>query len=400
MRKKRTTGYKGIYRKFDLEGNVLPDKWQVRLNSNQKTPDGKRKQIVFTVTGTLEDALDAQARARLVRHDASFVAKDVTLDQLCERFLDHCVATRKRNTTRGYTSIWNSKIRGGIGTRKADSITADELDRFFATLAMRVKPQTANRARTFLMSAYTQGVKWKWVSYNPVKDTTKLKEERYEPPVPTKEEIEAVLKGFVASGEPHYHDFLNIVWQNQLRSGEGCGLLVGDYNPEEKTLYVHQSVGVDTNGIYLEDETKNGVDRVLDLDPMSDSILKRLCEGRPRTEFIFGGIKPWRPSRVTHAETRMRRRICPMCLKMFPNVDICPDCNTDMGIYFRVHDLRADTTTELIDAGFSKEAMVRGGWKNEDEMLRSYHRRKAHRSSGAVEVLAKRFEAGTIADAV
>jgi integrase len=296
---------------------------------------------------------------------------NATLNALLDRYL--ATLDVGRTTYRMYTRYLEKHVRPFIGHLKAGSVDADALDSLYAELrrcqvhctggrsvdhrtqrehvcdercrAHVCKPLAASTIRQIhfvLSGTYKKGVRWRWVSSNPLKFASPPAARKPDPRPPSAEEAARILAE--AWREPDWGALVWLTMTTGARRGELCALRWSDVELPAGALTLRRSISQD-GGHREEKDTKTHQQRRLALDPETVGVLTEhwdRCRSRAaelgatlgRDAFVFSldpeGQTPLVPGSVSQRYSRLVERL---------------------GIETHLHSLRHYSATELISAG-------------------------------------------------
>jgi integrase len=373
------------YRKATRHPGIIevgPNRFQLFIPLGRDPITGQHKAHRPVFSGTLSEARARRTDLMAESKQRNFTTSGWTVGKLVEEFFKQADTELAWRTLKGYRDQWRV-LKPALENRPVHGITEYEIDRLLSALqkSRGLKGQTINRYKSFLSSVFGQAKQWKLIRVNPIKDVATRKEQQFKVDLPTQQLLEWVLDAHEQYGRHglELSNALQVGWLNQLRENEICGLKVGDFDPEGNSLMVVRQPIWTASKTWMDTPLKNRQERkVWPLDEASVRSLKLLIDGRTDPDAYIlsddGGVTPWRADRISKAHARVRSRVCKQCgFYGKSKTKICPDCNIELGSYFRVQDLRAWTTTFLIARGHSKLAQQRGGWQSEIVMRTNYN---------------------------
>lgn len=215
---------------------VTKEKWVVEYTDQS----GKRRR--FTPKSGLKKDADRE-RLRIENEIESgthtSISETVTVSVACTRFLEDCESRWKRGdkmagqTLLSYRQIVATSIEPFIGSRKLSTLTPDDVQSFFNTLAETYAPSTA-RARAIAFCLVMKfAARKKWVRAQVWRDPSVRKPPpaRQERVIPSKAEIKVLMDSVWTLGR---HEELSAAINRNavlclgvfagLRPGEMCGL--------------------------------------------------------------------------------------------------------------------------------------------------------------------------------
>ncbi len=347
---------------------------RVRVYAGQDPVSGKRNDLVEIIEPGPKQAARAEAaRTRLLNQvdEQRSPRTNATLDQLLDRYLE--TLDVGRTTHRMYTRYLEKHVRPFLGRTKAGAVGAEALDSLYAELrrcrdhcsgpgrtdhrtprehacdqrcrphrCRPLAPATIRHIHFVLNGAYTRGVRWRWVSINPVEFVSPPAKPPPDPQPPSAEDAARILKE--AWRDPDWGALIWLTMTTGLRRGELCGLRWSNVDLVAGTLTVRRAISQD--GTHREDkDTKTHQQRRLVLDPETVAILgdhRDRCQERAHAlgvdlrpeAFLFSlspdGSTHLVPGSVSQRYGRLAGRL---------------------GLDTHLHNLRHYSATELIAAG-------------------------------------------------
>jgi integrase len=295
-----------------------------------------------------------------------------TLDQLLDRYLE--TLDVGRTTHRMYTRYLEKHVRPFVGRLKAGSVDAEVLDSLYAELRRcrdhctgkrgidhrtprqhecdeRCRPHacrplsgtTIRHIHFVLRGAYEKGVRWRWVSVNPVLEASPPPARKPDPRPPSPEEAARIVTAAWES-DPDWGMLVWLTMTTGARRGELCALRWSHVDLSTGVVTIRRAVAQD--GRHREEkDTKTHQQRRVALDPETVALLREhrgRCEARVEAlgesfssdAFVFSlspeGREHLVPSSVSQRYGRLVKRL---------------------GIQTHLHNLRHYSATELIAAG-------------------------------------------------
>ncbi len=232
-----------------------------------------------------------------------------------------------------------------LGSKRIDRLRPADIDRYYASLRGSLSPASIRKIHTILRSAFGQAVRWRLLGTNPVASATPPRIEKRPISPPTPAEVGQLL---AAAGEadPELALYLRLAAVTGARRGELCALRWSDIDRDSGQMTIERSIVHGPDGIVVK-RTKTNRDRRLALDASTVAALDAhragleeraaLCSAAVADDaYVFArdieGRDPWRPdSSATGRFMALRDRL---------------------GLrHIRLHDLRHDVATQLLDAG-------------------------------------------------
>ena len=347
---------------------------RVRVHGGEDPLSGKRHTLVEIIPAGPKAAAHAEAaRTRLLAQvdERRNPRTSATLDQLLDRYLE--TLDVGSTTHRMYTRYLQLHVRPFIGRTKAGAVEPETLDSLYAELRRCrthctdkrgidhrtprehecdercrrhvCKPLSSTTIRHIhfvLRGAYEKGVRWRWVSTNPVLLAVPPSARRPDPRPPSAEEAARIVEA--AWEDPEWGALVWLTMTTGARRGELCGLRWSDVELPNGVLTYRRAIAQDGR-LRMEKDTKTHQQRRVSLDPETVRVLtqhwerslehaRRLGIAPGRDAFVFSlvpdGSQHLVPSSVTQRYGRLVNRL---------------------GIDTHLHNLRHYSATELIAAG-------------------------------------------------
>lgn len=319
-----------------------------------------------------DDEAEKALRRLLTKIDESrHPTTNASLDQLLDRHLE--MLDIGEGTRKMYAKYLAKHVRPFVGRLKAAAVDVAVLDSLYAELRRcrthcttrkgvdhrtprehvcdgRCRPHACNPLSSttirhihyILNGAYEKGVRWRWVSQNPVQLVDAPAAKPPDPQPPTPEEAARIVEEAWED-----LDWGMLVWLTMTtgaRRGELCGLRWSHVDLPNGVLTIRRAIA-QHGTVLLEKATKTQQQRRVSLDPETVKALTEhweRCSARcealgyplPRDAFVFSlspdGSEHLVPSSVTQRYSRLAKRL---------------------GIKTHLHSLRHYSATELIAAG-------------------------------------------------
>lgn len=367
-----STGSRGRT-KATVRGSIdqLPSgSFRVRVNAGQDPLTGRRNTLV-EVHETRKEAEKARTRLLAQVDERRSPRTKATVDRLLDRYLD--VLDVEPATRKAYEGYIRNHIRPALGQLQVGALDGEILDRFYAQLrrcrrrcqgragvvdhrvhgehhcdkrcrpheCTPMKAATVRQIHFILSGALTRGVRWRWITTNPVDAASPPSAPRPNPTPPSPEEAGRLLQAAWDEDET-WGTFVWVAMVTGARRGELCAIRRSYVHLDRALLVLPRSVSELGR---REKDTKTHQQRRISLDADTVDVLgahfQRLDEAAARLgvtpakdAFVFSysptGDEPMSPSGVTHRYRRMAERL---------------DLDTSL------HKLRHYNATELIAAG-------------------------------------------------
>ena len=298
---------------------VRPGVWRIRVFAGRR-PNGSPIFTSKTVYGGVR-AADREL-AKLVAGDSkatTSVDPTGTVEELLERWLEHCAAIGRAPTTlREYRRIVDKVLKPEFGSIKLAELSAQDLDRLYAKLTKKGnKANTVRRVHALIGAALHQAEKWDLVERNVARRATPPPVHASQVTAPTPVEVRKLITAAEAI-EPMMASLILMAALTGARRGELCGLRWSDFSG--KTLAIERSVYETAGGGYDIKSTKTHQARRIGLDALGIATLERLhsdvkAQAKElglkvaRDAFMFSrspqGLEPIRPDVLTKFVIRM-----------------------------------------------------------------------------------------------
>ena len=253
-----------------------------------------RKRIFVKVGPRKRDAeaVEADLKAKIAKGEylGIYEEKKITLAEFLPKYLDYSKTHKtERSYERDQISL-RALTSGELGGKYLGQINQEDVERYLAQRAQRVKPGTVNKEVATLRHLFTLAVQWKYVSRNPVKGVKLLKE----PPGRVRYLLPEQVFRLLQACTMHSAMLKAIVLcalNTGMRQGEILGLLWADVDLEGRTLTLRK--------------TKNNTLRLVPINADLLGVLTAL----PRPEDPFERVFPeWTRAKCTMAFRRACRR--------------------------------------------------------------------------------------------
>ena len=192
-------------------------KW---ANSRQEAQEAKRKAIFEAFLGKEEDK-----------------GERVTFDKLSEMYVTDYAAVNKKSwkTDAGFLEGMREFFKG----RFADSITAQDIEKFKAKKKSEVKLSSVNRYLVILSKLFNCGIQWGYLKLNPCKGVKKFSEQPFRRTrVLSPEEEEALLK---AAGPGYLKSMIRVMLNTGLRRKELLQLTWENVDFKKRRLVIRET---------------------------------------------------------------------------------------------------------------------------------------------------------------
>lgn len=284
---------------------------RVRVYAGEDPLTGRRHDLVEVVPpGPKAATLAEEARTRMLSQvdEHRNPRTSATVDQLLDRYL--VTLDVGRTTHRMYTRYLEKHVRPFVGRLKAGAVDTEVLDSLYRELrrcrthctdrkgvdhrtprehecdercrahqCLPLSATTVRHVHFVLRGAFGKGVRWRWLSVNPVLLASPPAARRPDPRPPTTDEAARIVE---AAGENQ--DWGTLVWLTMTtgaRRGELCGLRWSHVDLPAGVLTFRQAIAQD--GRHREEkDTKTHQQRRVALDPVLGHCVDRALGPVPR----------------------------------------------------------------------------------------------------------------------
>ena len=336
-----------------IKGRGKTAVFELRVSTGKDPVSGKYGQVSRIWPGYAADDPTVtsadKALAKLVREaegdrSGRNPGKGTTVDQLLAKWMKQITSLDRSPTTlREYQRLIDKRISPALGHMLVTQVTALELDEFYQGLtAGGLSPSSVRQIHAVIRAAFRQGVKWRFVTYNPAVDASPGSLTTKTVTAPTVSEVQKMIEAAEAD-DPDMAALIAVAAVTGARRGELCGLRWGDVDWSNLTITFERSVAVMGRGHMITKDTKNHQARTLSLDEFGEAILLRLlASARDRAGdlgvevtdatpiFTYDLVTPIPPDSVTHYVKRIADNV---------------------GVDTHLHALRHFAATELVGGG-------------------------------------------------
>jgi integrase len=173
-----------------------------------------------------------------------------------------------------------------FGDKKAQDVGEDLVEEFRLYLGKTLSLSTQRERLTTIKACWEWGIKRNYVSENYWEEALgKIKVPPKQKPDPfTKEEVNAILKGFRGSRDySHYTEFVQFLFSTGVRLGEGIGLKWKHLSNDFSIVWIGETMT--RKGVSK--PTKTNRDRQFTLSPKIQSMLKSRYKNQSPDELVF-----------------------------------------------------------------------------------------------------------------
>ena len=203
------------------EGTILKRKdgsFEGRISLGQDAEGKRRRKSVYGRTRQEVRAKLDEVKRQL--GNGTFSDSKITVADYLERWLKERGNHLKHRTILDYRYDIEHYIVPYIGKVRLDKLTPLKLQDMLSTVAAKVSPDRANKARRILHTALKQALRWQLIPRNPVEATDPMKHTRKEQQIWTAQETAQ----FLGASEGHR---LYALFYLALSAGLRCGELLG-----------------------------------------------------------------------------------------------------------------------------------------------------------------------------
>lgn len=340
-----------------MRGNLTqlgPDRWRLRVYVGRV--DGKPVLRSKVVRGG-KRAAQAQLRRFIEEvNGSSVVGHETTVAVLIERWWEIANVRLSPNTLRAYRRYIDSYILPTFGETKLPRLLPEHLDAWYAKLAKKLAPASIHQLHSILNSAFTQAVKWRWLSESPVRLASPPPVVRRNKAPMTVEDLQKLLSNSIDS----LHMAIELGALTGARRAELCALRHSDVMGG--VVHIARSL-VYKDGKWVEGPTKTHADRFV-------ACSLKLPVPQNIEHFILGnGFQPWSPDGLSNAFWKLCKRL---------------------GMDYTFHDLRHFSVTQLIAAGVdARTVATRHGHSSVNTTLNIYAQVVRERDAAAASVISQ-----------
>jgi integrase len=142
-----------------------------------------------------------------------------TVDDLCDRFLEHHMGHLRASTVRDYQRRIRNIIRPQLGKQKVAAIKFADMQDLHAKVGKQRGPYAANRTLQLLSKMFNLAVAWEWRANNPVKGVERNQEharQRYL----SNEELKRLMAALAADEDQQAANILRFLLLTGARKNE------------------------------------------------------------------------------------------------------------------------------------------------------------------------------------
>jgi integrase len=237
------------------------NKYRIRISAGTDLSTGKRKQLSWTVYGTLQDAERKRAQKLLSHTGETAPDSKITLSILIKTHLDS--PTRSGVARSPYSRHreqrrFNAHIAPLLGNRTADEVTPQELTLLYDSLLSRgLNPTSVQHIHGLLCAAYSWGNRRGLVFTNPTKSADCPTAQAPPPRSPALSVIQEHL-AILEVEDPETALVVRIAATIGLRRNELAGLRWEHIDLVHKTISIVEGISASPGEGLIVTETKTG----------------------------------------------------------------------------------------------------------------------------------------------
>jgi integrase len=310
---------RGSLKEWGGEGS---GKWRVRVHAG-RDGRGRATYVSRNFTGSRRQAetflskLVADVDRRTVKSHAGTVAT------LLEAWLADIEPGRSSYTMREHRRSVERDINPSLGALRLDRLTAEHLDRFYASLRARgLSPASVRRHHAILSSALRRAVKWGWLAANPADAASPPGVTRSTATAPDPASVQLLLAA-AADVDSILTATIALAAITGARRGELCALRWSDVDWSKQTLTIARSLTM-IRRVATEGPTKTHQRRVIAIDGALSALLSKRAEEQQAIAsavatalgpdpFVLSrspdGMQPFRPDALTATYARLAKRV-------------------------------------------------------------------------------------------
>jgi integrase len=221
---------------------------------------------------------------RKYRPSTDCINGDLSIEDLIDRYINDQFNTDQSSSIERYTTLKNHLLRcfGAVGVEDIDEKDSKKI---LADLQARnLKGETINLYLTLLRAIWAWAVKRGYTQLNPWLDFSVATEPRPDAQPFSREEVDKILVGFVAS---HYEDFVRFLLGCGCRTGEAIALTWDAISADCSEVWIGRSW--DAKGKRVK-ATKTNKARTVPVSPKIQALLQRR-RGTRTGDFVFTSPK-------------------------------------------------------------------------------------------------------------
>lgn len=360
-----------------------PGAWELRVSQGFDPITGKRLMLSRSVRGTKRMAALELAKLVAEVDDGRVAPVDgsITVAALVDAFLERW--TGAGSTLAGYRSIQEVHIRPTIGRHQVRKVTPRLLDDFYTYLAEEkgLSSSRVHQVHAVLRSAFTTGVRWGWLTTNPVRDAKAPTVRQKDIKIPDPATVVRLL-AMADAQAPEWGTLFRLSAATGARRSELCGLRWIDVDFEAGSVRIERAV-VSVGGTPIEKDTKNHSQRTVSLDEATMASLEAMRRAKTAQAVTHGMVL--RPSGFLFSNELDGSRPLHPDLVSDRWESVCRKAGVK-GV--RLHDLRHFQATMLLAYGVPlKNVSSRLGHRNASTTLNIYAKALESHDEGAADII-------------
>lgn len=316
--------------------------WEVRVFAGVDPRTGKKRWVSRTAHGSLSDAEALAAELIVGVNQGTLATTGGTFGDLLEEWFALMSPDWSPSTTLNTRRFMDTILLPELGKLPLRRVRPSNLSALYAKLRKRMEATSVRRIHTVVRSALAYAVRAELLPSNPALNAELPKAGKVTVTVASVDEVNAVIK-LAAAKEPELGLFLRLAAATGARRSELCALRWSDLAGE--LVKIDRAVVHGPSGLVEKEPKTTDSTRPVVIGAATVALLARhrmaMAEralrcgtGIAADAFVFSYepdcAKPWRPEGVTHRFVRLRNQL---------------------GLKWRLHDLRHFTGTRLVDAG-------------------------------------------------
>jgi integrase len=238
-------------------------RWELRAYVGKDPETGKPRQVSRVFRGGKRDAVKALDKLVHEVDQGRHIGNTATFGKLLDEWMERVIKKRRaRSTIDTYGIHIENDIRPALGFVRLAKLTAYELDSYFAELeAKGLSGGTVKLQHAIIRSALSQGVRWKWISSNPAKESSPEVVQADAAPTITVDQLRTLYFAAAAEDED-MAAALALAALTGCRRGELCGLRWSDVDWNQASVRVERAWVPGSGGQHLT-QTKTGKGRTV-----------------------------------------------------------------------------------------------------------------------------------------
>ncbi len=300
--------------------------WEIRAFAGKDSETGKKRYVARTIRGDRREAEVALGRLLAEIEDGQHAVRAGTVGDLCERWYAHASPDLSPAVAVEYRRLLDKRVLPRWGEVPLRRLRTADLDQWYGELRRSggpggkpLAPNTVTRSHAVLRRALAQGVKWGWLTVNPVANASPPRARKQQLDLPDPAEVARLIEA-AAKVNPSLPAYFRLAAATGARRGELCALRWKHVDLDRRRLIIARSL-VEVGGQVIEKDTKTHQVRKVSLDEETAAVLAAHRAVREElaakcgaevsaNSFVFSHevdfSKPWRPNYATLAFGRLR----------------------------------------------------------------------------------------------